>query len=790
MKPLTIFSVFMLFSFMLSSQNVDSGFFRRNPSMSIIPMPYKMQMTRGFFKFSSKTKCYVSETGLDLFKTASLLTSLTGIKQPVVKKIYPHGMRGQSNLIIFQKIEDDSLGEEGYRMSISSERILIGANTSKGFFYAVQTIIQLLPPVYSGQWSAAIGKTLNNQPTNNILPSVEIMDKPRFGYRGMHLDVSRHFFPVSFVKKYIDALALHKFNTFHWHLTDDQGWRIEIKQFPKLTQIGSKRKETMEGSYSKEPRTFDGVEYGGFYTQEEIKDVINYAQDRFITIVPEIEMPGHALAALSAYPEFSCDPSKKYEAATTWGIFEDVFCPNEKTFDFIDKVLTEVTALFPSKYIHVGGDECPKTAWKNSAFCQDLMKKLGLKNEEELQSYFIQRVEKMLTAKGKKLLGWDEILEGGLSPTATVMSWRGEKGGIEAAKQSHDVIMTPSTYVYFDYYQANPDKEPLAIGGFLPLRKVYNYEPYPNELTPEQTKYIIGVQGNIWTEYLPTESSVEYMVFPRAVALSETAWSAKENKNWESFSDRLSYHIKRLEAMKINYSKRIFDPQFNIKLVDSEPAIELMTELNGGDIFYTTDNSQPSTLSNKYTVPIPFSKDMTLKAIVVRDTSVICGDFEKKFRKSSVLKKAYSLKNAPSNAPDENTEGLTDGVDGSTKSTFGWTGFRQNDMEAVFDFGTPRAFKDVKINFLNKPNQSIYIPDYVIISVSNDGKTWQDINRADFLATRDPGNYTRAADLPFAPVTKPKRYLKVFAKNTGIVPKGDKRAGQPAWLYADEIVVE
>ena len=790
MKSLTIFSVFMLFSFMVSSQIVDSGFFRRNPSMSIIPMPYKMQMTRGFFKFSSKTKCYVSETGLDLFKTASLLTSLTGIKQPVVKKIYPHGMRGQSNLIIFQKIQDDSLGEEGYRMSISSERILIGANTSKGFFYAVQTIIQLLPPMYSGEWSAAIDKTLNDQPTNNVLPSVEIMDKPRFGYRGMHLDVSRHFFPVSFVKKYIDALALHKFNTFHWHLTDDQGWRIEIKQFPKLTQIGSKRKETMEGSYSKEPRTFDGVEYGGFYTQEEIKDVIHYAQDRFITIVPEIEMPGHALAALSAYPEFSCDPSKKYEAATTWGIFEDVFCPNEKTFDFIDKVLTEVTALFPSKYIHVGGDECPKTAWKKSAFCQDLMKKLGLKNEEELQSYFIQRVEKMLTAKGRKLLGWDEILEGGLSPTATVMSWRGEKGGIEAAKQSHDVIMTPSTYVYFDYYQANPDKEPLAIGGFLPLRKVYNYEPYPNELAPEQTKYIVGVQGNIWTEYLPTESSVEYMVFPRAIALSETAWSAKENKNWESFSDRLSYHVKRLEAMKINYSKRIFDPQFNIKLVDSEPAIELMTELNGGDIFYTTDNSQPSTLSNKYTTPIPFSKDMTLKAIVVRDTSVICGDFEKKFRKSSVLKKAYSLKNAPSNSPDENMEGLTDGVDGSAKSTFGWTGFRQNDMEAVFDFGEPRAFKDVKINFLNKPNQAIYIPDYVMISVSNDGKTWQDINRADFLATRDPGNYTRAAYLPFAPVTKPKRYLKVFAKNTAIVPKGEKGAGQPAWLYADEIIVE
>ncbi len=791
MKPIALISIFVICTFITFGQTIDSGFFRRNPSVSVIPMPYKMEMTRGFFKFSAKTRCFVSEPDADINNAALFLTNIAGIKAPVVKQVYPHGMRGQTNLIVFQKIADDSIGDEGYRMSISPDKILIGANTSKGFFYAVQTILQLLPPM--------VYQSVNKQASDRFfeLPGVEIVDKPRFSYRGMHLDVSRHFFQVSFVKKYIDALALHKFNTFHWHLTDDQGWRIEIKQFPKLTEIGSKRKETMEGSYLKEPRSFDGKEYGGFYTQEEIKDVVQYAQNKFITIIPEIEMPGHALAALSAYPEFSCDASKKYEAATTWGIFEDVFCPSETTFDFIDKVLGEVAGLFPAKYIHIGGDECPKAAWKKSEFCQNLMKEHGLKDEEELQSYFIGRVEKILTAKGKKILGWDEILEGGLSPTAAVMSWRGEKGGIEAAKQNHDVIMTPSTYVYFDYYQANPVNEPLAIGGYLPLKTVYNYEPYPSELTSEQTKYILGVQGNIWTEYLPTGSSVEYMVFPRAIALSETAWSAKASKNWCSFTDRLSYHAKRLEALNIDFCKRLFDPQANVVIVDSEAAIEMTSELNGGDIYYTTDGSKPSTLSSKYATPIPFSKDMNLKAVLIRDTTIYCNDFEKKFRKSTVLKKTYMLTYPASKLPsDDNLMSLTDGVvENSHKSSIGWTGFKQNDMEAVFDFGTPRQFKNVRINFLNKPltrgnSESIFIPDYVMISVSNDGKTWMDINRADFAATRDEGNYTREAFLNFSGVTKPKRYLKVFAKNIGTIPKGLKGEGQPAWMYLDEIIVE
>ena len=752
-------------------------------------MPYKMETTRGFFKFSAKTRCFVSEADSDMIKTAALLTNVNGIKMPVVKQMYPHGMNGQKNLIVFQKIFDDSIGEEGYRMSINPDRILVGANTGKGFFYAVQTILQLLPPMDVRRL------TLDNGKTNDVqrlfeLPGVEIVDKPRFGYRGMHLDVGRHFFSVDFVKKYIDALAMHKFNTFHWHLTDDQGWRIEIKQFPKLTEIGSKRKETMEGSYLKEPRTFDGKEYGGFYTQEQIKDVVRYAQNKFITIIPEIEMPGHSLAALSAYPELSCDPTKKYEAATTWGVFSDVFCPTETTFDFFDKVLGEVANLFPSPYIHIGGDECPKDAWKKSEFCQNLMKEKGLKNEEELQSYFIQRVEKMLAGKGKKLLGWDEILEGGLSPNATVMSWRGEKGGIEAAKQNHNVIMTPSTYVYFDYYQFNPINEPLAIGGYLPLKKVYNYEPFPKELSSEQSKYIIGVQGNIWTEYLPTDSSVEYMVFPRATALSEIAWSPKENKNWSSFTDRLSFHTRRLEANKINYSRRIFDPEANVLINESQPIIELTTELTGGDIYYTTDGSKPSTLSAKYAGPIPFNSDMTIRAIVLRENTVICNDFEKSFKKSSVLKKTYALKYPADRVPDGSTFSLTDGVAESPKSSFSWTGFRQNDMEAVFDFGSVRELKSVKINFLNREREGIYLPDYVTVSISNDGKTWQDVNRADFLATRENGNYTREANLTFSNMNKPKRYLKVFAKNTGIIPKGGRGEGKPAWLFADEIVVE
>jgi hexosaminidase len=387
------------------------------------------------------------------------------------------------------------------------------------------------------------------------VPACEIKDEPRFVYRGMHLDVGRHMFPVASIKRYIDMIALHKMNTFHWHLTEDQGWRIEIKKYPKLTETGAFRKETIVGHAGKPPLVYDGIPYGGFYTQDEVREVIAYAASRFITIIPEIEMPGHALAALASYPELSCTGGP-FEVGTKWGVEDDVFCAGkEGTLSFLEGVLTEVIDLFPGKYIHIGGDECPKVRWEKCPFCQKRIKDEGLKDEQELQSYFIQRIEKFLISKGRKLIGWDEILEGGLAPEATVMSWRGTEGGIAAAKEKHDVIMTPSKYVYLDYYQCEPEGEPLAIGGYLPLERVYSYDPMPAELTADEQKYILGVQGNVWTEYIPTPEQLEYMAYPRMFAIAETGWSPEKLKDFDEFLSRLEILKKRYDAIGINYFK-------------------------------------------------------------------------------------------------------------------------------------------------------------------------------------------------------------------------------------------
>ena len=368
----------------------------------------------------------------------------------------------------------------------------------------------------------------------------------------MHLDVARHFMPVEFIKRYIDLMAMHKMNRFHWHLTEDQGWRIEIKQYPRLTEVGAWRDSTLVGHYGS--GVYDGERHGGFYTQEEVREVVAYAQERFITVIPEIEMPGHSSAALAAYPELGCEPEKKYHVQSTWGVFEDIYCPSETTFTFLENVLTEVMALFPSEYIHIGGDEAPKDAWRKSELAQQVIQREGLADEHELQSYFIRRIEKFLNKHGRQIIGWDEILEGGLAPNATVMSWRGIQGGIEAARQQHNVIMTPGSHCYLDHYQANPDTEPLAIGGFTTLEKTYSYEPTPAELSEEEARYILGAQGNIWTEYMHSGEKVEYMAYPRATALAEVVWSPKEKRNWTDFWRRLQTHFKRLDALGVNYA--------------------------------------------------------------------------------------------------------------------------------------------------------------------------------------------------------------------------------------------
>ena len=522
-------------------------------NIAIIPKPVELTQKEGTFHLNKSTIVIANSSAKHNADMLNLyLKKLYGFTLSI-KNISPY--QNTKNVITLGLLKPDERKKDEYNLTVDADKIAIGGASDEALFYGIQTLLQLLPA--------------NNDANNTSfeIPQLAIKDYPRFQYRGMHLDVSRHFFDVDEVKKYIDYLVYHKFNNFHWHLTDDQGWRIEIKKYPLLTSVGGFRNGTIIGHH---PGTGnDDQHYGGFYTQQQIKDIVKYAQDRYITIIPEIEMPGHSSAAIAAYPKLSCfpDESTKVKANTpwagsrsgkqvqqTWGVFEDVYCPSDYTFKFIEDVLDEVMQLFPSKYIHIGGDECPKESWKRSAFCQKLIKDKNLKDEHGLQSYFISTIEKYLNSKGRNIIGWDEILEGGLAPNATVMSWRGEDGGIAAAKQHHNVIMTPGSYCYLDHSQTK-NEDSVTIGGYLPLDTVYSYEPVPKELNADEAKYVLGAQGNVWTEYIANNSKLEYMIFPRMSALSEVLWTPKEIRNPEDFKARLPVMKKRYDMWGANYFK-------------------------------------------------------------------------------------------------------------------------------------------------------------------------------------------------------------------------------------------
>jgi hexosaminidase len=476
---------------------------------------------------------------------------------------------------------------ESYRLEATDGRILIEAGDPAGAFYGLQTLRQLLSLDERGRVRSS---------------AVRVEDSPRFRYRGMHLDVARHFFSVEFVKRYIDLLASYKMNRFHWHLTEDQGWRIQIDAYPRLTSIGSCRAETIvERNF--DPYIGDGTPYCGYYTKDEIREVVAYAADRFVTVIPEIEMPGHSLAALAAYPELSCGGGP-FKVGTRWGVFEDIYCPSEETFAFLETVLAEVLELFPSEYIHIGGDEAPKRAWEESPVAQEVIRREGLADEHELQSYFIRRIEAFLSGHGRKLIGWDEILEGGLAPDATVMSWRGTAGGIAAAQQGHDVIMTPTSHMYFDYYQGDPEYEPLAIGGFLPLQRVYGFEPVPDALSADEAVHVLGGQANVWTEYMKTPDHVEYMAYPRAIALAEVLWSPRHARDWASFADRLARELWRLDRLGVNYRlPDVTGLERDRLALEPVTALALGVPLSGARITYTLDGSDPDSHSTRYTGP-------------------------------------------------------------------------------------------------------------------------------------------------------------------------------------------
>lgn len=559
-----------------------------NQGINVVPKPMELTKNEGEFKLSEQTKV-VTGNHPELKKVAEFFVQKiklsTGFDLKIVDQL-------PTNNFIQLAINSEIKQAEAYTLNANKSGVKIEGQTAKAAFYGMQTLLQLLP-----------AEIESNSVVSNInwtVPAVTVNDAPRYPYRGMHLDVCRHFFPVEFIKKQLDVMAMFKMNYFHWHLTEDQGWRIEIKKYPKLTQVGSKRTEG------------EGHEYGGFYTQEQVKEIVRYAQERFITVIPEIELPGHALGALTAYPEYSCTGGP-FKVRNIWGIEPDVYCAGkEETFKFINDIIDEVVALFPSEYFHIGGDECPKKRWEKCKLCQKRIKKEGLKNEHELQSYFIQRVEKMLLKHGKKMIGWDEILEGGLAPTATVMSWRGEKGGIEAANQGHDVIMTPGNWCYLDHYQGSDKVEPVAIGGYTTLAESYSYDPQPKEIAADKAKHILGTQGNVWSEYMYTPEIAEYRIYPRIIALAEVNWTTKANKNYTDFEKRMDNQFVRLDKHNINYHIPLPEGPAN-KVVFTDKAELVFTTVRPVKMVYTTDGSTPKPSSTEYTTPIVLTQNATVK---------------------------------------------------------------------------------------------------------------------------------------------------------------------------------
>ncbi len=568
--------------------------FDPNTKFSLIPLPYSLREGSQTFLINSETRILIS--GEDIESSAQILKeyilNLSNLNIEVIEQAEAKNLK---NIILISTLsQEERLGKEGYRLVVDKDKVILSSNDSDGIFYGIQTLYQLFEL-----------QQLKENTSDLIIPAIRLWDEPRFPYRGMHLDVARHFFDVDFIKHYLNLMAYYKFNTFHWHLTEDQGWRIEIKKYPKLTEIGAWRTES------------DGSTYGGFYTQEDIKEVVAYAKKLHITIIPEIEMPGHSRAAIAAYPELSCT-GKALEVPNDWGVFKDIYCAgNDKTFEFIEDVLDEVIALFPGEYIHIGGDEVPKARWKDCDKCQARMKAEGLKDEHELQSYFIKRIDAYLTSKGKKLMGWDEILEGGLAENATVMSWRGMDGGIAAARQGNQVVMTPGTHCYFDHYQADREFEPKAIGGYLPLKKVYDFEPVPEDLFTEQKALILGAQGNVWTEYMATTDYVEYMILPRMLALSEVLWGKKDNKNWPAFQERLQYHFKLFNKKGYRYSKGTYFLNFemNFDTIKNQNFVEIFSEQFQPKIYYAMNGLEPDTTANLYTEAFSVSEiDSLIKA--------------------------------------------------------------------------------------------------------------------------------------------------------------------------------
>lgn len=751
---------------------------------SVIPYPNSLVPEEGSFVFNKKTKmiCTLSldSASQEVVRNFSaLLNNVAGLKTECIVE----EEKGEKNIVFFDL--DTSIANEGYSLDIDPSKIIIKASSAAGFYYAVQSLKQLLPiAVYGDKESDSVEKW--------EVPCVHIDDAPRFSYRGMHLDVARHFFSVDEVKRYIDLLAMHKLNVFHWHLTDDQGWRIEIKKYPKLTEIGSIRKHTM---VEKNFDQYDNTPYGGYYTQDQIRDIVNYAKERFITIIPEVDLPGHMVAALASYPSLGCTGGP-YEVQGMWGVHPDVLCAGkEETYEFVTDVLSEVIELFPSRYIHIGGDECPKDRWKKCPLCQARIRKLGLKTdkehtaEERLQSYFMTRVEKFLNENDRQIIGWDEILEGGAAPNATVMSWRGTDGGVQAAKLRHNVVMTPNTYLYFDYYQSEDTQtEPLAIGSYVPLERVYDFEPVPDTLDNDSKKYILGAQANLWTEYISDFKQVEYMLLPRLDALSEVQWTQPENKNWVNFLDRLQHNIQVYDLKGYNYGKHIFGINPEYRIIPEKHCIEVTLRTQGdAPVYYTLDGTVPTEKSTRYTQPIELTENTDLKAIVVRP-----GMKTNMFEKEYVFNKATARKITLNSAPNDRYtfkggQTLVDGMIGDMGFATGrWIGFSPGDLDAVIDLGETTFISKVELGILFDKDNWIFPSDHVSVLVSQDGVKYNSVaDTVLVLPDQSVKNDRMIQGVAFDPVNT--RYVKIKANSVKSLPAWHGAKGKPGFLFVDEI---
>jgi hexosaminidase len=759
---------------------------------AVVPAPLRLEARPGAFAIGPETRIVIVESQVEARPVATTLRDMlkdpTGYDLGIEVSAGPDGRTPLRAGAIHLRLDPEGrLGPEGYLLDVGADRILLEAAAPAGLFYGVQTLRQLLP--------AAIEKPGGAGPWT--VPAVSIEDRPRFGWRGGLLDCSRHFFPKDFVKRWIDILAMHKLNVFHWHLTDDQGWRIEIKKYPRLTEVGAWRVDREDKHWNaRDPqKPGEAATYGGFYTQEDIREVVAYAASRYITVVPEIEMPGHAKAALTAYPELSCTGGPFTVPPGGYWPITDVFCPgNDGTFEFLGNVLAEIIPLFPGSFVHIGGDEVDKAEWTRCPKCQARMKSEGLKDEKELQSYFIRRIEKVLKAKGKRLIGWDEILEGGLAPQATVMSWRGTEGGVAAARAGHDVVMSPTSHCYIDYYQGSPAFEPPGIGGYLPLPKVYEFESVPDVLTEAEAKHVLGGQVNLWTEYVSDGRHAEYMALPRLAALAEAVWTPKTRRDWEDFAVRIRALLARYDAAGLNAARSAFlvAIRAGIEPDGARIRVRLETEIPGLSIRLTTDGSDPGPDSKLYVKPFAVKKTTEVRAAAFdgRDRLSPAVSAERILvhaasGRRTVLASPYSEK-----YPGGGDLALTDGLLGSKDMNDGrWQGFEGPDLDAVVDLGGSRSVRRIAVRCLQNINSWIFLPSSVEFAVSSDGKTFETV---DATGNDVPPQLAEIVVKGFEAAFEARRvrFVRVRARSVGIVPDWHFGKGGKAWLFADEIVVE